>query len=170
VTKNSKRLVIDASIAMAAGRTMHPTSSACRAFLEEVRKICHRTVLTPALAKEWKKHQSGFAAEWIIEMRSRRKVVDVALPENQMVRDQQAVKARGKISKAVAKDLHLVEAALETDKAVVSLDEKARHDLLTEATAKITWVNCDVEGRRAIDWLRKGARPKKDWQLGSAIR
>ena len=74
------------------------------------------------------------------------------------------------IRKELEKDLHLVEAALATDKAVVSLDERAHADLLLEATAEITWVNCDVEGGHAIYWLRKGARPLKKWQLGSKDR
>lgn len=76
---------------------------------------------------------------------------------------------RRPIRKAVKKDLHLVEAALATDETVVSLDERAQADLLLEATAKITWVNANAEGGHAIYWLRRGAKPVKKWQLGSAI-
>jgi hypothetical protein len=166
VPKTSKRLVIDASIASASGETMHPTSRRCREFLDETRKICHRMVLTRHLADEWRKHQSRFAAEWIIDMRNKGKVVDLVDVSHALIRDQLAAKGKGNIRKAAQKDLHLVEAALATDKTVVSLHEIAHEDLMIEATAKITWVNADAEGGHAIYWLRHGAKPVKKWQLG----
>jgi len=166
VLKTSRRLVIDASVASASGEKMHPTSRRCREFLSETRKICHRTVLTQALAEEWRKHQSRFAAEWIIEMRSKGKVVDLVDASNALVRDQLVEKGKGWMRKAAQKDLHLIEAALATDRTVVSLDEIAHEDLVIDATAKITWVNADTEGGHAIYWLRRGAKPVKKWQLG----
>ena len=99
----SRRLVIDASVASAAGETLQ--SRQCREFLRAVLKICHRIVLTPTLTVEWNEHQSQFARTWRAEMLSLGKVVNIEESPNERVRNQ--VPKR----KAVQKDLHLVEAA-----------------------------------------------------------
>lgn len=154
----SRRLVVDASVASAAGQSQDSFRS--REFLQEVLKISHRIVMTASLAKEWDRHQSLFALRWRAEMRSRAKIVDIADVENPEVRSQV------RMTKAVAKDLHLVEAALATDKIVVSLDDRAAADLCVEATKDIVWVNAVVEGGHAIYWLRAGANPVEEWKLG----
>jgi hypothetical protein len=93
-------------------------------------------------------------------MRTRNKVVDIADIQNEEVRRQVAV------SRAVQKDLHLIEAALATDKVVISLDDRAQTDLCVEATKEVTWVNAVAEGGHAVYWLRDGAPPKNEWKLG----
>jgi hypothetical protein len=157
---SSKCLVIDASIATAAGQTQHPNSRRSREFLDEVLKISHRAVMTATLIQEWDRHQSLFAATWRAEMRSRDKIVDLGNVENEQVRQQV------RLSKAVLKDLHLVEAALASDKIVVSLDDRAAANLRVDATKEVIWVNAVVEGGHAIYWLRDGAKPREEWMLG----
>jgi len=152
--------VVDASVASAAGKTMHPTSFRSRQFLGEVLKISHRIVMTVTLATEWDRHQSLYAARWRAEMRTRNKVVDIANVPNEEVRRQVT------FSIAVQKDLHLIEAALATDKVVISLDDRAQADLCVDATKEVTWVNAVAEGGHAIYWLRDGAPPKNEWKLG----
>jgi len=154
----SRRLVIDASVASAAGETLQ--SRQCREFLRAVLKICHRIVLTPTLTVEWNEHQSQFARTWRAEMLSLGKVVNIEESPNERVRNQ--VPKR----KAVQKDLHVVEAAIATDNVVISLDDRAHADFRVEATANITWVNALAEGGHAIYWLKKGAKPVKRWKLG----
>lgn len=139
---------------------MHPTSFRSREFLAETLKISHRMVMTAALAAEWDRHQSLYATRWRAEMRSRNKVVDIAYVRNDDLRSQVSV------SKAVLKDLHLVEAALATDQIVISLDDRAQTALCVEASQEVTWVNAVAEGGHAIYWLRDGAPPKKEWKLG----
>jgi hypothetical protein len=156
----SKCLVIDASIAFAAGQTQHLSSRRSREFLDEVLKISHRAVMTATLIQEWDSHQSLFASTWRAEMRSRDKIVDLGNVENEQVRQQV------RLFKAVLKDLHLVEAALATDKIVVSLDDRAAADLRVDATKHVVWVNAVAEGGHAIYWLRAGAKPKEEWKLG----
>ena len=71
----SRMLVIDASIAMAAGeRSMHPTSRNCREFLQAVLAVCHRMVLTKPIQEEWNEHQSAFARRWRTAMMARKKI------------------------------------------------------------------------------------------------
>src|ERR1700687_4213677 len=156
----SRRLVVDASVASAAGQTMHPTSFRSREFLGEVLRISHRMVMTATLATEWDRHQSLYAARWRAEMRTRNNVVDIADVRNDEVRRQVT------FSITVQKDLHLIEAALATDQIVVSLDDRAQTDLCVEATKDVTWVNAVTEGGHAIYWLRDGGPPKNEWKLG----
>ena len=116
--------------------------------------------MTRELTGEWDRHESLFAARWRAEMRSRKKIVDIRDVENEDIRNQV------QMSNAVLKDLHLVEAALATDKIVVSLDDRAHGDLRVEATRDIIWVNAVKEGGHAVYWLRNGAPVVEAWKLG----
>lgn len=75
---------------------------------------------------------------------------------------------------AMVKDLLLIEAAIATDKIVISLDERVR-ELFIKAAAEIerlkqvAWVNPDVENREeegAIAWLKNGAEIESKYLLG----
>lgn len=156
----SKRLVIDASVAAAAGETIKPASRRCREFLDAVLKICHRLAMTAALANEWDAHESLFAARWRAEMTSRGKIVRLTISPNEDLRNQVRSTA------AVLKDLHLIEAALAVDGIVVSLDENARGFFRVDAAADVIWLNPVDEGGHAIYWLRQGANPVEEWKLG----
>ena len=163
----SRRLVIDASVASAAGKTQHPRSRRSREFLEAVLKICHRAVLTPELRDEWDRHESQFSATWRAEMRSKQKVIDLQGKRNPEIRTQLDAQSLNRTSRRAAeKDLHLVEAAIRTDNIGVSLDDRARELLLMNATAEITWVNAVTVAGDAIYWLKRGAKPLKKWRLG----
>jgi hypothetical protein len=116
--------------------------------------------MTADLAQEWDRHQSLFAARWRADMRSRDKIVDIAIVANDQVRRQVVM------SKAVAKDLHLIEAALATDQIVILLDDRAQIELRVEATKDVVWVNAVVQGGHAVYWLRNGAPPVEEWKLG----
>jgi hypothetical protein len=64
------------------------------------------------------------------------------------------------------KDLHLVEAALVTDRIVISLDETARAELSVPAAAEVMWVHPVDKGGHVVYWLNKGAEPIDAWKLG----
>jgi len=156
----SRRLVIDASVASAAGSTMKPTSRRCREFLKAVLRISHQAAMTPLLRAEWSNHQSLFAARWLADMTSKAKVEAIAHVRNEDLR----AEAPGTVS--AQKDLHLVEAALATDKIVISLDNRARPELAVPAAAEVMWVHPVDEGGHVIYWLKNGAEPVNDWKLG----
>jgi hypothetical protein len=156
----SRRLVIDASVASAAGLAMKPDSRRCREFLQAVLHISHRATMTPLLREEWKRHQSLFARVWLAEMTSKAKVQDIADVRNEELRAQ----APGTVS--AQKDVHLVEAALATDRIVISLDDRARTELSVPAAAEVMWVHPVDEGGHVIYWLRNGAAPVTEWKLG----
>ncbi|CAD5938778.1 hypothetical protein [Planktothrix agardhii] len=167
--KQSKDLVIDASVARSCGGedAKHPTSKNCRKFLEAVleichSEICHSMVMTDKLKAEWDKHQSTFARKWRRSMIARRKYKyckNVTLSELRNKLEQLDIPH--KTREAIWKDICLVEAAIATDKIIVSLDDKVR-DYLVEVSENIPevklilWLNPDKESN-SIKWLEDGA-------------
>jgi len=170
--KTSAALVIDATIARAAGETEHPVSSACRRFLQEVLKICHRVVMTPEISAEWKKHRSRFAYGWLASMWARKKVVRLDAVEDAGLRlTIHSLELTDSVREAILKDIHLVEAAFATDHAVASLDETARRHFRqitehAESLKSLVWVNPTKDNEHASDWLRQGAKAEEERQLG----
>ena len=73
---------------------------------------------------------------------------------------------------AAEKDVHLIEAALGTDRLVASQDERAR-GIFREASRgvrelkPIVWVNPTLSADDPIGWLRNGARSEAHRQLGA---
>ena len=64
------------------------------------------------------------------------------------------------------KDVHLIEAALNADRIVASLDENARMLFHTAELNVVTWVNPVSERLRIRAWLEEGAPPVDEWKLG----
>ena len=172
--KASRRLVIDADVAQAAGGkdAKYPKPKHCRDFLEAVKVICHRIVMTDEIKTEWIKHQSSFTRTWLCKMYGARKVV--------FVDDASNIDLRRKIRRAAScekdchvmiKDIHLLEAAQVTDKTIISMDETV-HALFSDASSKIgeikdiLWVNPDDDDGDKIRWLEDGANQKDEWLLG----
>lgn len=72
---------------------------------------------------------------------------------------------------AMLKDVHLIEAPLQADKIVVSMDETVRQcfDGVTHKISRlalITWVNPCVSDEMVIGWLQRGAPLEKERLLG----
>ena len=175
--KISKRLVIDASIARSAGQedATYPRSVRCRDFLQAVLEISHRVVMTPDIKKEWDKHQSRFAKKWLRQMVAKKKLYacDITLDDELWTQIESHAKT-DKDREAMEKDLLLIEAAIATDKIVISLDEKVK-ELFIKAAAdierlkQVAWVNPDVENteeKGAIAWLKNGAEIESQYLLG----
>lgn len=181
--KNICGIVVDASIAHAAGTTDAPTSSNCREFLFGLRDAtqCH-CVFTAELRDEWKRHASFLSAKWQTSMYSRRRVTNLPEASNDQLRAhldecagtiaEQADTARHKkISAALAKDAHLVEAAIQAGNRVASLDDAVRGYLnacaKTHASLKrIVWVNPNNADEQARNWIQAGAPLDRHRKLG----
>jgi hypothetical protein len=179
--KQSKRLVIDASVARACGgpQAIHPTSMHCRDFLESVLNICHQVVMTSEIRNEWDKHQSRFALEWRKNMVAKRKLIPLKdLPLDQMLwKELEDSATTDKHRQQIVKDICLLEAALATDKIVISLDDNTARKYFSQAAQQIQslqdslkdiiWVNPDhVEQEQPIAWLTKGAPYEENRTLG----
>ncbi len=172
-----KRIVVNASVARAAGGKDATASVSvnCTEFLETFRdNTLHHVVMTLELSEEWNKHQSNFAAAWLANMIATKRFHYVVLPQNRTLHDKvEATASQEKDINAMLKDFHLLGAALETDKTVISLDETIR-TLFAQASQQvdgirgIIWVNPDrtVE-EQPIVWLNNGAPPEPHRQLAA---
>lgn len=168
MAKRPRRLVIDADVVRSAGESEKPTSSACRKFLATVLNVGHHVVMTQAIREEWHRHMSKYSRKWQTRMWGRRRVVSIEGERDEQLharidrvvkRDQKAV---------VAKDIHLIEAAIATDQLVTSRDKRARRafgdaaDVVRELR-QVVWVNPTKNKEKPIDWLQNGA-PDEAWR------
>ena len=166
----SRRLVIDASVA---GISEYPVSKANRDFLMEVRAVCHKVVMTPEISVEWQNHGTKFALGWQKSMMARRKLATLFVLHNSVLRVRiRQAQITPRQRRAMEKDAPLLEAALSADRIVISRDEEARG--LYKALAAdwpplrdVLWLQPDESPTEALDWLRRGAKPTRKWQLGA---
>ena len=172
-TGNSKRLVIDASVARASGRlATHPQAKHCRDFLLKVSSLSYGIMMTPEISNEWKRHRSGFARRWRVSMDARKKVYRVNAQADRELRDKIKETATGENEvEDMRKDFHLLEAALATDQTIISIDETVR-GCFARATRHvgeirdIVWVNPErMEEEEPLVWLENGAPPESHRQL-----
>lgn len=170
----SCRLVVDASVAHAAGgrEAIHTTASHCRDCLLAILEVCHQLVMTPAITEEWNKHQSCFARTWRVSMEARKKVARVDTPADDALRTEIAARAKNERDRqAILNDMHLIEAALAADQAIIALDETVRHLLHAAAESvgvlrTVMWVNPTVSEEDCVSWLRAKAKREKQRLLG----
>lgn len=164
-------IVVDCSIAQAAGsvESEHPCGIRCRDFLMKLRGRNHRLAWSNKIAEEWNKHRSKFATEWLFAMHRLDNVRDVqsSLQLTEAIVDSELDQG---IKDALIKDSHLVEVALETDKRIGSLDDKARSyfSILSQsvqAIGDILWTNPVNEHEEATKWLEVGAPDQPNRRL-----
>ena len=176
-SKNLKRLVVNASVAGAAGGegATVPVSINCTEFLEIFRdETSHHVVMTFELSEEWDEHQSNFAAEWLGNMIATKRFYYIELPQNRALYDEiEATADREEDINAMLKDFHLLGAALATDQTVISLDETIR-GLFKRAAQhvgeirNIIWVNPDRTAEEyPVAWLQNGALPEAHRRLSA---
>ncbi|MBI3302030.1 MAG: hypothetical protein HYZ72_08145 [Deltaproteobacteria bacterium] len=82
-----------------------------------------------------------------------------------------AVQAREGEREALRKDFLLIEAALATDRTVISLDDRVRKLFAVAARSvgelrKVVWVNPEQTEEQAVLWLENGAKPEMRYLLG----
>lgn len=93
-------------------------------------------------------------------MMARKKLHLIDVPEDTILR--RRVERSDSGTEAMMKDIHLIEAALLSEKRIISLDEEARSyyaaasDRIKEIKS-VLWVNPDMQGEEAIQWLERGA-------------
>lgn len=173
--KTPKCLVIDADVARAAGKTSSQNliSIGCRNFLDVMLETTkHKVVLTKTIQEEWNKHQSVATLIWRRTMIAQKRVCLIEAPTDEQLRQhiEQHATTENKRS-AMLKDIHLVEAALQTDKIVVSMDETVRqcfHEATREVRKlkQIAWVNPGKSEETPLDWLQNGAELERERLLG----
>lgn len=166
----SRRLVIDASVARAAGEESEDgtVSGLCHDFLSMAEEH-HTLVLTRAIWDEWKKHQSGFSRRWLRRMHGARKVFDSDIePDSPLRQAILATSLNARQRRDLEKDVHLIEGALATDRRIASLDVRVR-GLFAVAAGRVRrlrpvlWVNPSNADEFVVRWLETGA-PDEDFR------
>ena len=168
-SRDFKRLVVNASVARAAGgeEATVSVSISCTEFLETFRDECpHHVVMTPELSEEWEENQSKFAAGWLKSMIARKRFDYVEPLVNQALRNEiERTATNDNETEDMQKDFHLLEAARETDQTIISLDETIRQ-LFARASQHvgeirdIIWVNPSYTEEEPLTWLQNGAPPE----------
>lgn len=177
-----KRLVVDASVGKAAGdeNAEAESSKCCRDFLMAMYEICHKAVDTPEIRDEWKRHDSRYFRRWRTQMEMKDKMwrpdEDSLSEASRDLRDLvvEVIPATdARMRRELAKDCHLLAAALEADQIVISLDENAhvgfrRISPRRTSVARINWVNPEEDCEDVLRWLRAGATREKRRQIDPA--
>lgn len=161
MASRGRGIVIDASIARGAGESEHAVSSRWRIFLEEVRTVCHHIVISSDGLAEWNRNRSRFARAWWRSMRARRKVNRMEIKMDIDLRDKVCAAARNQQElDGMLKDIHLVEAALQANAPVASLDENTARKPFRSACRtvrrlrRVVWVNPTADSEFALEWLQ----------------
>jgi len=107
-------------------------------------------------------------------MERKKKVADPQVPQDEPLRERIAAAGPHQIAAdAMQKDVHLIEAALATDRIVISLDDTVRR-LFAGASVNIrelrpvVWANPATEGEELLNWIKAGAKDEKERRLGHA--
>ena len=169
-TVPSRRLVVDASILRAVSDGRHPTPSACRAALMAVRDHAHRVCDTPAIRDEWNRHQSAFARKWRGAMHARGWIVQVTPADTAALEKRVATHraATAGSQSAVAKDLHLIAAALAADRIVLSADGAllaAIRPLKLDPLRGLVWANPVIARDQVLGFLGAATPAPGEWLL-----
>jgi len=177
-TRGRKRLVIDTDVVQSSGseKATDPRAVSCREFLRAVRSYNYRVVVTKEINAEWKRHRSGFAHEWKVSMYARRRIEDINPSENDTLLDKITTATNDPDEvEVMQKDFHLLQAALETDKIVISLDQTVRN-LFANASQQvgeiriIIWVNPErTLEEQPIPWLKNGAPAETHRRLSAYL-
>ena len=122
--------------------------------------------------EEWRVHQSKYSAIWLRRMFGRRQVDYEQSARDHMLRARIDDSLCGNQRVIDRKDVHLVEAALATDRLVASRDEKARGAFrdaaaLVQELKGIVWINPTLTADAPIHWLRSGADTEAHRKLGA---
>ncbi len=161
-----RRLVVDACVLHSAGGHEQPMSRACGRALNEITAVGHFVVVTPAIKEEWMEHAALYSLRWLSLAQSRQRIHSIEdVPEPQLrARIEDSGLQASRIAAAL-KDVHLLEAARQTDHAIISRDGAARNIFLQipRVMDGLAWVHPVDHEDETCQWLRAGARAKA-WQ------
>ncbi|HEV2656367.1 MAG TPA: hypothetical protein VGT82_15490 [Ktedonobacteraceae bacterium] len=99
-------------------------------------------------------------------------MIDAPIDEELRKKVEQAADDKQKRT-AMLKDIHLIEAALQADQIVISMDETVRYYFRKTALTigvirQIVWVNPCKDEETPLEWLKAGAALEKERRLGQS--
>ncbi|WP_289407622.1 hypothetical protein [Bacillus pumilus] len=122
-------------------------------------KTNNRIAMTKDLHEEWFNHASAYTIKVYFLLKAKRRIKEIH--DHETVEDirikTHSVKDKQRIL-PILKDIHLLEAAILTDKIIFSLDDKARNNFnhLYNCVSGITdvcWLNPSIEQEEVTEWL-----------------
>jgi hypothetical protein len=136
--------------------------------LDSIYTICHRVAITEPILTEWQRHRSRFANRWLNQMFGRKKVVRLENPEEAGL-EQSVATLPSPQRECAFKDIHLVAAAMSSDRIIVSCDERAREvfsSLVEPASLRqVSWANPERDTAAVLGWLARDAPPEAGFLL-----
>jgi hypothetical protein len=113
--RKAVHVVVDASVARAAGESDRGRSKACREVLDQISANAVRSVFCKALMIEWRKHSGNYATKWLKTMVSRKNFVIVSGTEHTEIAGRlQDCQFSESNLRAAKKDFHLIDSAMST--------------------------------------------------------
>ena len=126
-----------------------------------------------SLEGEYRKHAKGKAFQrWRKQMANKRKLIRVAANRMSEIRNRLINACHDDdIARIVAKDSHLVSAAIEHGAIILSRDDQCRNHLRSicqdiEGLDRILWVNPSREEEDVVPWMNRGAPDENQRRLG----
>lgn len=171
-------LVVDANVISSAGAGASGPSWHCRVFLEAITAadMLH-LVRNRKILQEWTAINARFGLRFLTTMQSTGRIVDLETTDEEAAL--LAGMERCSLTKAqqrrLKNDLHLLTAALQSDKRIASQDEEARGCARKLATAdsevgNVLWLNPALPAERPLEWLAQGAPLDSQRLLGHDAR
>lgn len=174
-----KILVIDTNVAFAAGGedTINPVSKHARDTLMAIQTFGHKAAFDETGLREWKEHRSPFARRWQSSMIARRRVVAITSRHTDSIAE--AINGNGALhdgeKNLLLKDIHLIDAAFQHDRVVVSLDGRffaclPKAAIVQAYCAFVVWVNPKHLDEAMTKWLRRASLADAESAQSPAIR
>lgn len=171
VTPRARQLIVDADIIHAASGSINDLSTRCREVLAIIQQAGHEVVRTPAIEAEWNDHASRHALRWMVEMESRRRLIDVEESDTGIAGAIARLPVLAPERKIMLKDCHLLEAALASEQRIVSNDEAAYFHFYNASGSisqlrVIMWVSPTRNADACAEWLVTGAKEETKRKIG----
>jgi hypothetical protein len=172
----SKRLVVDTDIFAAATNKPATRAKICKRTLSLILSLCHKIVITDKLGEEHRRRNFPvWLRRWLVKMSDNGKLIKEVDLQTDRPKDLTHAINNSQLSASakarMLKDEHLLDAALWTDKRILSMDNTVFNDFrelsnTVKKIGKILWLNPEIQTQECFSWLEASAPDKAEHRLG----
>jgi hypothetical protein len=175
-SKNRKKLVIDANLALGSSDPMYNPMSEVdgdmnRRCLDAVWEEGHFAVFNRQLRGEWRKHASRSAIKWLQTMELKSRTVDEEGESfSNLLAPACNCLSSDRHKADLEKDFHLVRSALATEQTIISREMNfpifiANACPTVHELASLYYANPDIEGEACRLWIKAGAEKNDERRI-----